>query len=87
MTIITNFTPVFAKVCFAEHCTPVEGFAKEPFYSRVSLGNVTWNTFGRFTVDNGVLKALRSPVINTVSFDGERMQPCEVDFSDGSYKI
>lgn len=36
---------------------------------------------------NCILKALRYPIINTLNFDGERMQPCEVEISDESYKI
>lgn len=30
--------------------------------------------------------ALRDPIINSLNSDGERMQPYEVEVSDGSYK-
>lgn len=38
-------------------------------------------------MDNSVSKALRNPIINTLSLDGKRMQPCEVEIADGPYKM
>ena len=81
MTVIIKFTPVFAKVCFAKYYTPVEGFAKEPFCSQIKFGKCHVLYF--WEIHNAQLKALRK----TFSFDGERMQPCGVEISDGSYKI
>lgn len=33
---------------------------------------------------NFMLQALRNAIIITLNFDGERMQSCEVEISDGS---
>lgn len=66
MTIII-IALVFAMVCFVEYLICSR-------FCQLSLGNVTHYTFQRFILHNGVLKALRNPIINTLNFGGERIQ-------------